>query len=51
MNEKPLSMAKEAGFDSSLGEITILHMNRHINVTHQVKKFIELVQANSVPDG
>ena len=44
-------MAKEAGFDSSLGEITIIHMNRHINVDYQVKKLIELVQANSVPDG
>ena len=45
MNEKLLKLAKEAGFDSSLGEITIIHMNRHINVTNQVKKLIELVQA------
>ena len=50
MNEKLLKLAKEAGFDSSLGEITVIHMNRHINVTNQVKNLIELVQANSAPD-
>ena len=51
MNEKLLNIAKEVGFDISLGEITILHMNRHINVTSQVKRLIELVQASAMPDG
>ena len=49
MNEKLLSMAKEAGFDSSLGEITVIHMNRHINVTNKVNKLIELA-ACTLPD-
>ena len=49
MNEKLLNIAKEVGFDISLGEITILHMNRHINVTSQVKRLIELVLASAMP--
>ena len=49
MNEKLLKMAKEAGFDSSLGEITVIHMNRHINVTNNVKKLIELA-VSTKPD-
>ena len=49
MNEKLLELVKEAGFNVSLGEITIIHMNRHINVNCQVKKLIELVQAKCGP--
>ena len=43
MNDKLLAIIKEAGFSVSFGNVHVVYNNRQINITREIKKFIELL--------